>query len=210
MRSSLSDEELVEHIKSGDERAFDQLFKKYQEVVRGYLRGKLKKEEDVEDAVVETFTGAHKNIGSFRGDTSVQRWLISIAHKKAVSIIRKRASIERKEVLVEKRMGDRMEEDGRSIESLADASPSQLDVLIERLESDALDEAIETLDEPFRTTVFLKVREGMSNPEIGERMGCDRATVWRRLKKGLKEIQERLARVGNEHMVEPHEESIAA
>lgn len=56
----------------------------------------------------------------------------------------------------------------------------------------ALIAALGALEEPFRTTVWMRYREGLAPPEIAARLGVPLETVRSRLRRGLARLRERL------------------
>ena len=193
----LSNEELLEMARSGDGAALGRLMETHKEDLRSHLRSKINlKNEDFDDVFIETFVGAQRTIGSFEGKDMEQflGWLKRVARNKGVDAIRKSGRKEKREVLTEKRTGSQADEDARSVESLADPNAvSPLDQLISQVEITEVDKAIELLPEPLRTTVILRVREGMSNVEIGKEMNCAPNTASERFTKALDLLRKELS-----------------
>lgn len=73
-----------------------------------------------------------------------------------------------------------------------EAEPSTADV-VERgeMQRKLVDQVLE-LDEPYRTTVLLRYLDGLSGPEIAERMEVSPAAVRKRLSRGLEQLRGRL------------------
>ena len=73
-----------------------------------------------------------------------------------------------------------------------EAEPATIDV-VERGEMQRLlvDEVL-ALGEPYRTTVLLSYLDGLTGPEIAERMGVTPAAVRKRLSRGLEQLRTRL------------------
>jgi RNA polymerase sigma factor (sigma-70 family) len=78
--------------------------------------------------------------------------------------------------------------------SIADATPSTLDVVEKAATHRNLVEAVLTLDEPYRTTVLLRFFEQRSYREIAKQMEVTVATVNSRVTRGLERLRQRLDR----------------
>lgn len=96
----MSDEQLVA-IAQGveDQRAFDELFRRYDSKLRIFLRSRVS-ESMVDDVVQEAYIKAFMNISRFRGGASFSTWLYSIAINEHKQLCRKAGGFERiKELL---------------------------------------------------------------------------------------------------------------
>jgi RNA polymerase sigma factor (sigma-70 family) len=76
------DAELLAAVCEGSEHAFNRLIDRHQQAVRIFLRG-LVRYDEAYDLAQETFLAAWTQARSFRGQSSVQSWLFSIAWRKA-------------------------------------------------------------------------------------------------------------------------------
>ena len=70
--------------KSGDRAAFDQLACRYQDRLRRFISRKVSNDADSADLCQEVLFRAYSRLGTFRGDSDLDTWLISIA-KRAVA-----------------------------------------------------------------------------------------------------------------------------
>ncbi|MCX2713395.1 RNA polymerase sigma factor [Mycolicibacterium sp. J2] len=66
----------------GDREAFDAIVNRYGPVLYRYARRMLAAEADVADVVQDTFVAAWRQIGSFRGASSLRTWLFAICYRK--------------------------------------------------------------------------------------------------------------------------------
>lgn len=74
-----SDEELMVAYVAGDAGAFEALFRRYDGLVRGYLRRGYTREEDVEDLAQQVFLQLHRARRDYRPDRPLRPWLMTIA-----------------------------------------------------------------------------------------------------------------------------------
>jgi len=81
---------LLERMAGGDRDAFTAFYRQVERPLFGYLM-KLVRERDVaEDILNETMMEVWRQAGRFEGRSSVNTWVFSIAHHRAVSRFRKR------------------------------------------------------------------------------------------------------------------------
>jgi len=67
-------------VHADDRRAFGELVRRHQGMVRGFLRRMLGGGADLaDDLAQETFIKAHRNLRSYRGDATFVAWLCAIA-----------------------------------------------------------------------------------------------------------------------------------
>ncbi len=75
---ALSDKELIARARDGEERAFEELVRRYEQTVYGFsfkvCRDKAKAEETYQD----TFISVFKNLGRFEGKSKFSTWLYTI------------------------------------------------------------------------------------------------------------------------------------
>jgi RNA polymerase sigma factor (sigma-70 family) len=89
--SAFSDERLVEHIRKGDEAAFEILYDRHSAGILGFCTHMLGSSADAEDAVQHTFIAAHSDIGRHgQRNLHVKAWLYTIARNRCLSIMRAR------------------------------------------------------------------------------------------------------------------------
>jgi RNA polymerase sigma-70 factor, ECF subfamily len=86
--------QLIEQIKRGNQDAFAELMKRYENAVFLYtLRMLQYNTEDAQDVASETWTSAYFNIHSFNQKRKFITWIYRIAHNKAVDLIRKKSKV---------------------------------------------------------------------------------------------------------------------
>ncbi|MCV7420459.1 sigma-70 family RNA polymerase sigma factor [Mycobacterium yunnanensis] len=82
--SMLDDCALVDAGALGDLDAFETLVLRHGPALHRYARRMLRDAGDVEDVVQDTFVAAWRQLGSFRGESSVQTWFFAICSRKIV------------------------------------------------------------------------------------------------------------------------------
>lgn len=85
-----SDVVLLQRIAGGDRIAFTELYRRLQRPLFGYLMKLVRDREMVEDVLNETLLEVWRQAARFEGRASVNTWVFSIAHHRAVSRLRRK------------------------------------------------------------------------------------------------------------------------
>src|SRR5229473_1088937 len=80
---------LVARAQAGDEAALEALFRAFETPVYNLVRRMLRRPEDAEDVVQETFLEVVRNIKQYRGEGHLWGWVRRIASTKALMRIRR-------------------------------------------------------------------------------------------------------------------------
>src|SRR5438309_5553869 len=81
---------LIRAAQAGDQDAFEQLVRTYDQSVLRLAMNLLRSPEDARDVYQETFLRVYRNLGSFRFDCSFHTWLYRIATNLCLDQLRKR------------------------------------------------------------------------------------------------------------------------
>jgi RNA polymerase sigma-70 factor (ECF subfamily) len=144
----------------GDREAFDLLVERHQRAVYSLCYRYLGNHEDANDVAQEVFLKAWRAIGRFRGDSAFSTWLFRIGVNACLNFRAARRP-----------PGDEPDE------SLADASPSAAETLVERERRREVRDAIGRLPEKQRATLILKVYHDLSHEEVAKVLGSTVGTV---------------------------------
>lgn len=183
-----SDEVIVERALTGDAEAFGELVRRWERRIFALTYGMLGREEDARDATQETFLAAFRNLRGFRGEAKVSSWLHRIAVNQCISRQR-RAKVRGESAL---------DDDNENGSFAAPVSESPVRVVEGRQETLAVRRAINSLPLELRQVVVMKEFEELTFREISEALDLPLSTVKSRLYTGLKQLQLRLAKFGNE------------
>jgi RNA polymerase sigma-70 factor (ECF subfamily) len=85
-----TDETLVKRAQGGDSSAFDELVRRYTNIVYRILYKILRHEEDTQDALQDTFVSAYRALPRFRQDAKFSTWIYRIATNAALMKARAR------------------------------------------------------------------------------------------------------------------------
>ena len=169
------DQQLVERVQKGDNRAFDVLVLKYQHRIYSLVTRFIRDPDEVQDVVQEAFIKAYRALPGFRGESAFFTWLYRIAINTAKNYLVSRSR--------RPPGADVDVEDAEYLESggaLRDLAGPENQLMTEQLRA-VIDKAIRALPEDLRTALTLREFEGLSYEEIAEVMRCPVGTVRSRI-----------------------------
>lgn len=182
-----TDEIIVERALSGDAEAFGEIVRRWERRIFALTYGILGREEEARDATQETFLAAFRNLRGFRGEAKVSSWLHRIAVNQCLT--RQRRAKVRKESALE---------DSPAAEFAGAVDDSPVSAVEGRQRTVAVRRALNALPIELRQIVVMKEFEELTFREIAEALDLPLSTVKSRLYTGLKQLQLRLAKFGNE------------
>src|SRR5689334_9751600 len=191
---ALDDVELARRVGQRDERAFELLMRRHNQMLYRIARSILRDDAEAEDAVQDGYLAAFRNISGFRGGSRLSTWLARVVINECYGRLRKRKragvvlSFDAASV-VPQGQGDA--EEGAMSESMAegpDAAASRGEV--RRM----LERNIDALPDQFRTAFILREVEEMSVDEAAACLGVPAATVRSRAFRARALLREAMAR----------------
>ena len=120
----MDEAELIRAAQQGDQRAFEQLVRSYDQSVLRLATNLLRSPEEANDIYQEAFLRVYKNLHTFRFDCSFHTWLYRIVTNLCLDALRKRRVRREEDTVVETSEGflDRMD---TVEESRADGDPQR-------------------------------------------------------------------------------------
>jgi len=88
----LSDEQIIEVIRTEDQRLYSEIIKRYQNKLSHYLRKFVYNPDELEDVLQVVFIKAYKNLFSFNTHKKFSSWIYKIAHNEAINHIKKNSA----------------------------------------------------------------------------------------------------------------------
>jgi RNA polymerase sigma-70 factor, ECF subfamily len=170
--------DMLRHAQGGDVAALGVLLERFRPyltlLARLQIGRRLQGKVDADDAVQETFLKVYRDFPAFRGggEAELVAWLRQILSCTLANVVRHYCGTDRRDVRLER---DLLEELDRSSQMLDRAlfarqsSPSQLAARHE--EAVLLAGALERLPEDYGEVLVLRHLEGLSFPEVAERLG---------------------------------------
>ena len=164
----MDEPELIRAAQRGDQRAFEQLVRLYDQNVLRLALNLLRSPEDANDIYQEAFLRVYKNLHTFRFDCSFHTWLYRIVTNLCLDALRKRRVRREEHTVVETSEGflDRMD---TVEEERADGDPQRQ--LLSRQLHNRIREVLGDLTPRERTVFEMRHYQGLRLKAIGEMLG---------------------------------------
>lgn len=188
--SELSDAEIVERIKAGEQHLFDILVQRYSSRAYQIAYGVLGTREDAEEVAQDVFIRIFKALPKFRGDSEFTTWMYRIAMNLARNKYRYNKSRgANKKISMQETIDD---SDSRTLIQVPEPrlSPDS-EVGLEEYQKDIMRE-IENLPPLYRDALVLRNVEEMSYEQIADVLGCKLGTIKSRIARAREELRRRL------------------
>ncbi len=91
----MTEHELIQNLREGDEAAFKYLVDNYQDKVYNTALGLLQNDKDAEDVAQEVFIQVFRSIKNFKEESKLSTWLYRITTGKALDLLRSKKSKKR-------------------------------------------------------------------------------------------------------------------
>lgn len=180
---------LVRRVQDGDVNSFYELVRPYERAVFLAARGLVKNDADAEDVAQEAVLKAFKGISHFRGEAKFSTWLIQIAINEAKMKLRK----DRRHLydsIEEGQPGD----DGDYVpRDFADWREIPSEALQRKEIRDALNKALDSLPDKYRTVLVLRDVQQLSIKETAQVLGITEVSVKTRLSRARLQLRDALA-----------------
>ena len=180
---------LLKGLCSGEEAAYERLLDRFERPVFNLVSRLTDDPADAADVVQEVFLKIFRNVGSFRGDSSLKTWIYRIAVNEARNHRRWFGRHRKKEVGLETGLGQA--EGG--VEWLTDPGRSPLEQTLDHEAQTLIEAALGELNPNFRAALVLREIEGLSYEEIADILEISLGTVKSRILRGREALRERLA-----------------
>lgn len=184
--SNYSDEDLMEFFQAGKETAFNELVRRYNDRLHNFLYRYTQNHQDCEDLVQETFLRVHKSRHSYERIAKFSTWMYTIAINLSKSLYKKKSRMSL--VSIHK---DASDEDSYEM-ILEDDVILQDEKLHQKNSMEALQAALDSLQDEFREVVVLRDIEQLSYEEISEKLDVPMGTVKSRINRGRVQISHKI------------------
>lgn len=184
----LSDNELIESAKKGDESAFSEIISRHRHPLTNYLYRMLGDYEESVDLAQESFVRVYFALERYTSDHAFSTYIYRIATNLAISELRKR---KRRRVLSMTGLFDFGEGEAKDLEP-EDGAPDPSQRVLGDERSRAIERAIASLPEKYRAPVVLRDVEELSYEEIADVLGLGLGTTKSRISRGRALLRERL------------------
>lgn len=182
------DPRLIESLRAGAEQAYEELLARFQQPVYTLCFRLLNNEGEASDAVQEVFLKVFRNIGNFRGQSSLKTWIYRITVNEAHNARRWFYRHRGREVELDTDPSE--SRDWK--ETIPDASRSPFDMAFDREQAGIIQAALDHINPVFRSAVVLRDITGLSYEEIAEILGVSLGTVKSRILRGREALRAEL------------------
>lgn len=182
MQSQAEERALLKAIAAGDAKALERLFARAQTRVFRYLMRVVKNQAVAEELLNEVFLSVWQNAARYEGRSEPMTWMLSIAHNKAISTLRKRTEV--LGVVDEASRNLAAEDDTPDVAALKQDKSAKIRACMEELSAD------------HRAIIDLVYYQEQSVGEAAEILGIPENTVKTRMFYARKKLSELLAARG--------------
>jgi RNA polymerase sigma-70 factor (ECF subfamily) len=170
---NLSDEQLVEIVRTKDQELYADLVERYQDKLLRYATKLIRDEHKAVDAVQEAFIKAFINLNGFNTNKKFSSWIYRIVHNEAINHVKKNS----KEISLE---------NNEWVQNIIKAE-NELGVQIDRQETvKLLQEYLAELSLKYRLPLVLFYLHDKSYEEISDVLRMPVGTVGTRINRGKK------------------------
>lgn len=168
---------LLEGLKNGNESAYEALVARFQQPVYNLVYRLMDDPSEACDVVQEVFLKVFRNVGAFKGNSSLKTWIYRIAVNEAYNQRRWFSRHRRREVGLE------AEEEGtRSLQDvLSDPGRNPFELASGAETREMVEQALADVSSVFRAAVVLRDLEDMSYEEVAEILQVSLGTVKSRI-----------------------------
>lgn len=179
---------LVERLCEGDNSAYEALIDRFEHPVFNLVSRLLENPTDAADVTQEVFLKVFRNIGAFRGDSSLKTWVYRIAVNESRNQRRWFGRHRKQEVTLE----PAYQETDSNHDILPDPGPSPLELAMNRERQELLEAALSEINPNFRAVLVLREIEGLNYDEIADILEISLGTVKSRILRGREALRQRL------------------
>lgn len=182
----MTDEELINEIKSGSQAAIEILIRRYYNEVYGFIYRRTQQQSLSYDLTQEVFVKMFKSISSFQGKSKFRSWLITIALNQVRDYMRTKKK-------------DFINIENEWLERTLTDTKNNVSYLFEKKEeAQEIRNALAQLPDFQSEAIILKYFHGYKYREIAEMTNSTESAVKSRIFQGLKKLSKILRREVNE------------
>lgn len=193
---------LLDQARTGDSIALGRLLELYRAylslLARLQIGRRLQGKVDPADLVQDTFLAAHRDWAMFQGggERELVGWLRGIMAGKLAKLVRHYFGTQRRDVRLERDLAVEMDQSSQALDRglmIQQASPSEQ--AARRENGVILADALSRLNDDYREVLILRHLEGLSFPEVSERMHRSLDAVKKLWTRALKQLRETMGEV---------------
>jgi RNA polymerase sigma factor (sigma-70 family) len=170
-RPDVTDHDLVQAVRQGDDHAFERLYHRYHRRISAYIFGMVHDHGRAEDLTQEVFVSALRRMRQTDRPIAFKPWIYEIAKNASIDLFRRTKRTEEVSFDHDEGLG------AADQVKLAATSPSPDAAVDAKQQLDHLCGAFGGLSDAHHQILVLRELEGLSYREIGERLGMSRPSV---------------------------------
>ena len=191
--------QLLQRARSGDSPALGRLLELYGNylalLARLQIGKRLQGKLDPSDLVQETFLEAHRDFAQFRGGSEAEfvNWLRQILAMNLANLVRHYYGTPRRDVRLERELAVDLDQSSRVLDRglvTAGSTPSQQ--AARREQAVLLADALGRLPQDYREVIILRHLEGLTFPDVAQRLGRTVDSVEKLWARGLARLRRSL------------------
>lgn len=182
------DLDLIEQLRQGSEDAYELLLSRFQQPVYNLALRLLNDPANASDVVQEVFLKVFRNVGHFRGQSSLKTWIYRITVNEAHNQRRWFFRHKRREVGLEGSTEDSMS----LAQVVPDSGRSPFDFVLDREKHALIQQALARINPAFREAVVLRDISDLAYEEIAEVLQLSLGTVKSRILRGREALRQEL------------------
>lgn len=181
-------DDLLAGLQARREDAYETLIARFEHPIYNLVLRLLNDQADASDVVQEVFLKVFRNVGAFRGQSSIKTWIYRIAVNEAYNHRRWFGRHRKQEIGLEP------EEDGSPAlrDSLSDPGRSPYDWALNEERHVMIEQALKDVNPAFRAAVVLRDIDDLSYEEIAEILQISMGTVKSRILRGRESLRKSL------------------
>ncbi len=176
---------LIEQSRKGNIEAFEELIKEHKKSAYRIALKVLRNVEDAEDISQEALIKVFKNIQNFNMQSTFKVWMYRI-------VVNSCLDFKRKKTIDAYSLDETIKFDGNNeVKKEIVDNTNNPDVMIEKnFDSEMVNDAVNKLDDDFKTIIILRDIKGFSYQEISQILSCNLGTVKSRLSRARKNLKQ--------------------
>ena len=183
----MTEKELIEKIVAGQDKLFEQIVEKYENMVLGVITSFCGNKPDNEDIAQNVFVKVFFSLSKFQFASSLSTWIYRITINEAINFSKKKKT----PVVSLSEFKNDDDEDTDFIDSIENKNDNIEKAAIDKEQQLLVRKAMEQLQDNYRTILTLRDIEDMSYDEIAKILDIsqDKVKIWLfRARKKLKDI----------------------
>ena len=193
----MTDSDLVEATKGGDNRGFDELVVRYRDRVYRLCTKILRQDDDAAEALQDAFLSAYRGLRKFKSESTFSTWLYRIATNASLMKLRRRRGGH-----VSYEQSQSPDSEGEPL-AIPDLSAQPLDEVLDAETREVLGREIDLLPANEREVFVLRDVMEESNLNVATELGLSVAAVKSRLHRARLHLRDRMNRYFRERAPRP-------